>query len=759
VQAAGNSAAVLSPDQRRLPAKAGNLIDIQFHTQNMGETTSDTLISGALPLPVNANGKEHPQHFTDPSLYLNRELSWLHFNRRVLDEAIRPGEHPLIERAKFIAIFSSNLDEFFMIRVAGIEKQVEAGIRKKTIDGFTPSEQLERIRAEVLAQLELRNACFYGDILPALAAEGITFAHFADLSDGEREALNAYFRKEIYPVLTPLAFDTGHPFPFMSNLSLNLAIELNDTGHGNLKFARVKVPSVLPRLLKLNDIEGVCGDPACLRFLWIEELIQHNLGLLFPTMEIVQSHQFRIIRDADIEIEEDEAGDLLQTIEKGVRSRRYGNVVRLDINPEMPEFVRQLLINNLEIEERNVYEIDGALGLGCLMELLAIDRPSLKDEPFIPFNLFEEQRNSDIFSAIRSGDMLLYHPYDSFQPVVDFIDRAASDPDVLSIKQTLYRVGGNSPIVRTLMKAAELGKQVAVLVELKARFDEENNIVWARALEDVGAHVIYGLPGLKTHAKLTLVVRREAQGLRRYLHLGTGNYNPATGKLYTDYSFFTDDERLACEVSELFNALTGYFRYTGYHQLLVSPISTRKRIIAMIEREIDWATKGEGRIMMKMNSLVDPATIQALYRASCAGVRIDLVVRGICCLKPGIPDVSENIRVVSIIGRYLEHSRAYWFSNGGKPELYLGSADLMPRNLDDRVETLFPILDPALVERVKNDLELQLADNLKAWKIEPSGNGTLIQSDAPGVNSQERFMKRHTQKKKTSGIKGRLSMN
>jgi polyphosphate kinase len=727
----------------------------------MNPSDSENIPATLLPETRKLNGNAHAEKpdLCDPALYINRELSWLCFNRRVLDEAIRPGEHPLIERAKFIAIFSSNLDEFFMIRVAGIEKQVEAGIRKKTIDGFTPSEQLERIRAEVLAQLELRNACLYGDILPALAAEGITIARFADLREKDQEALNAWFRKEIYPVLTPLAFDTGHPFPFMSNLSLNLAIELDDIEHGNLKFARVKVPSVLPRLLKLNDIEGLCSDPSCMRFLWIEELIQHNLGLLFPTMKIVQSHQFRIIRDADIEIEEDEAGDLLQTIEKGVRSRRYGDVVRLDISPEMPEFVRQLLVNNLEIEERNVYEIDGALGLGCLMELLKIDRPSLKDEPFIAHNPFEEPRNADIFRAIDSGDLLFYHPYDSFQPVVDFIDRAASDPDVLSIKQTLYRVGGNSPIVKSLMKAAELGKQVAVLVELKARFDEENNIVWARALEEVGAHVIYGLPGLKTHAKLTLVVRREAQGLKRYLHLGTGNYNPSTGKLYTDYSFFTDDDRLSCEVSELFNALTGYFRYTDYRHLLVSPINTRKRIIEMIEREIAWAGKGGGKIMMKMNSLVDPATIQALYRASRAGVEIDLVVRGICCLKPGIPGVSENIRVISIIGRYLEHSRAYWFSNGGKPELYLGSADLMPRNLDDRVETLFPILDPALVERVKNDLELQLADNLKAWKIEPDGNCTLLRNDAPQVNSQERFMKRRTQKKKTTGIKGRLAMN
>ncbi|HHE32456.1 MAG TPA: polyphosphate kinase 1 [Chlorobaculum parvum] len=706
------------------------------------------------------NGNGPLGDFTDPSLYINRELSWLLFNQRVLEEATRPGLHPLLERVKFISIFSSNLDEFFMIRVAGIEKQVEAGIRKKTVDGYTPQEQLEQIRAAVLKQFEQREACLYNDLIPAMESEGITFVSFKELPQSERDTLTAYFLKEIYPVLTPLAFDTGHPFPFMSNLSLNLAIELEDCEHGNIKFARVKVPNILPRLLKLNDIEGIESNDSTIRLLWMEDLIQNNLDRLFPKMKIIRSHQFRIIRDADIEIEEDEAGDLLQTIEKGVRSRRYGDVVRLDLSPKMPAFIRQLLVNNLEVDERNVYEIDGTLGLSCLIELLKIDRPNLKDEPFIPFNPFEEKRISDLFSVIRERDILLYHPYDSFQPVVDFIDHAASDPDVLSIKQTLYRVGSNSPIVKALMKAAELGKQVAVLVELKARFDEENNIVWAKALEEVGAHVIYGLPGLKTHSKLTMIVRREPEGLRRYLHLGTGNYNPSTGKLYTDYSFFADDEALAGEVAELFNALTGYFRHTGYHNLLVSPISTRKRIIEMIEREIEWARKsGSGHVIMKMNSLVDAATIRALYKASCAGVKIDLVVRGICCLKPGVQGVSENIRVISIIGRYLEHSRAYYFANGDKPEVYLGSADIMPRNLDDRVETLFPIFDPALVERVKADLDLMLSDNMKAWRIRPDGTCEPLVNEAPKVNSQDRFMKRGQQKKKSTGIKRGLTMN
>lgn len=700
-----------------------------------------------------SNGRE--RDYSDPSLFINRELSWIHFNRRVLEEALVPGSHPLLERAKFLSIFSSNLDEFFMIRVAGIEKQYEAGIQKRTVDGYTPVEQLDRIRELVVGQLQLRNDCLYHDILPALEREGIIFVRFEELGQSTRALLDEYFRTEIFPVLTPLAFDTGHPFPFMSNLSMNLAVELEDQETGVLKFARVKVPDILPRLVRLDEIGETHDDGEPVRLLWIEDLVEHNLAALFPDLKVVQAHQFRIIRDADIEIEEDEAGDLLKTIEKGVRSRRYGNVVRLDISPKMPRFIRQLLVNNLEIEERNVYEIDGTLGLACLIELLKLDRPELKDEPFLPANPYGESFRKEPFGLIRQKELLLYHPYESFQPVVDFIDRAAADPEVLSIKQTLYRVGGNSPIVKSLINAAELGKQVAVLVELKARFDEENNIVWARALEDVGAHVIYGLPGLKTHAKLTMVVRREPHGLKRYLHLGTGNYNPSTGKLYTDYSLFTADDQLGEEVAELFNSLTGYSKHTGYRNLLVSPINTRKRIIGMIEREMAWQQReGNGRIIMKMNSLVDPKTIRALYKASAEGVRIDLIVRGICCLKPGIADVSENIRVVSIIGRYLEHSRAYFFCNGNKPELYLGSADIMPRNLDERVETIFPVFDRTLVRRVKSDLDLQLSDNVKSWQLGSDGNYTPVSNDAPKVNSQERLMKKERQKRRPSGIKG-----
>ncbi len=692
-----------------------------------------------------------PPDLLDSSLYVNRELSWINFNQRVLEEAFNAEAHPLLERVKFISIFSSNLDEYFMIRVAGIEDQYEAGILDRTIDGHTPVEQLEKIRTLVQQQLHQRNECFYKDLVPAMQQAGIEFLRVSELSAIQQRSLSHYFRREIFPVLTPLAFDTGHPFPFMSNLSLNLAIELEDEENRSLKFARVKVPSILPRLLRLNDIKGFHDDDGIIRFIWIEDLIENNLAHLFPKMRILQSHLFRLIRDADIEIEEDEAGDLLKTIEKGLRSIRYGKVVRLDITPAMPLSVRKLLIKNLEVTERNVYEIDGALGLGCLIELLKIERPELKDEPFVPSNRIEEEFGQDIFRAIRVKDRLLYHPYDSFQPVVDFIHQAALDPDVLSIKQTLYRVGSNSPIVEALMTAAEEGKQVAVLVELKARFDEENNIVWARALEDVGVHVVYGLPGLKTHAKLTLIVRREQQQLKRYLHLGTGNYNPATGKIYTDYSFFTVNEQLANDVAELFNALTGYSKHTAYRKLLVSPINTRKRIIDMIDREIDWSiSENKGRIIMKMNALVDAQTIQALYRASCAGVTIDLIVRGICCLKPGIPGVSEHIRVISVIGRFLEHSRAYYFHNGGKEELYLGSADIMPRNLDDRVEALFPIFDKSLIKVVTSDLELILSDNVKAWQMNTEGTYSMIINDAVPVNSQKLFLISSSQKKSLS---------
>jgi len=686
----------------------------------------------------------------DPSLYVNRELSWMDFNQRVLEEAIDKSAHPLLERVKFVSIFSSNLDEFFMIRVAGLDDQCAAGVMDRTFDGLTPLETVEKIRQRVIEQLPQRNDCFFQDICPELEKHGIEFVSTCLLEPRQQNALQEYFREEIYPVLTPLAFDTGHPFPFMSNLSLNLAIELKDEESGTVKFARVKVPGILPRIVRLNEVKGLDFDDDRIRLVWLEDLIEHNLSQLFPKMRILQCHPFRIIRDADIEIEEDEAGDLLESIEQGIRSRRYGKVVRLDITPDMPISIRQLLMKNLEVYERNVYEIGGVLGMSSVIELLKIDRPELKDEPFVPNNPMDGKRRTNVFTSLRSSDLLLYHPFDSFNPVVDFVWQAARDPDVLSIKQTLYRIGSNSPVVKALMFAVEQGKQVAVLVELKARFDEENNIVWARALEDVGAHVVYGLPGLKTHAKLTLIVRREQGRLCHYLHLGTGNYNTATAKIYTDYSYFTTNRSLADDVSELFNSLTGYSKNRKYRSLIVSPVNTRKRIMEMIQREIDWQKHdGSGRIVLKMNALVDEEIISALYRASIAGVRSDLLIRGICCLKPRVPGISENIRVVSVIGRFLEHSRVYYFNNGGKAELFLGSADFMPRNLDKRVETIFPVVDHRLVESVKADLELILNDNTKSWEMNPDGTFSKRKRDGrPVIDSQRLFMRQSLKKKK-----------
>lgn len=691
----------------------------------------------------------------DPSLYVNRELSWIDFNQRVLEEATDPLAHPLLERIKFISIFSSNLDEFFMIRVAGLDDQCAAGITERSADGLTPMEMVEKIRERVSVQLRQRNECFFGVLYPALMKKGIEFVRASSLTPQQQTVLQEFFREEIFPVLTPLAFDTGHPFPFMSNLSLNLAIELEDEQSGSIKFARVKVPSILPRFIRLDQIEGLGFDDGILRLLRLEDLIEHNLWQLFPKMRILQCHPFRIIRDADIEIEEDEAGDLLESIEQSVRSRRYGKVVRLDVNPEMPHSIRSLLVKNLEIYERNVYEIGGFLGMSTLMELLKIDRPDLKDTAFVPNNPMDIKRLPDMFARLRSGDMLLYHPYDSFKPVVDLVWQAARDPDVLSIKQTLYRTGSNSPIIKALMFAAEQRKQVAVLVELKARFDEENNILWARALEDVGAHVVYGLPNLKTHAKLTLIVRREQGKLCHYLHLGTGNYNSITAKIYTDYSYLTTNRALADDVSELFNSLTGYSKHRNYRSLIVSPLHTRRWALEMIQREIDWQKQGrDGRILMKMNALVDEEIIKALYRASIAGVRIDLIIRGISCLKPGVPGVSDNIRVVSIIGRFLEHSRVFYFGNGGEGELFMGSADFMPRNLDRRVETIFPVLDRKLVASVVDDLELMLRDNRKSWQMQPDGTFSRTKKEARRVTDTQRlFMRRALRRKRTNQTK------
>lgn len=675
-----------------------------------------------------------------PELYINRELSWIEFNKRVLNEARNPA-HPLLERIKFVAIFSSNLDEFFMIRVSGLEEQVESGINTLSFDGLSPLQQLLEIRQRTIEMLAERSRLFYDELVPQLADAGISFAKYADLPDSSKNALDKFFDEQIFPVLTPLAFDPGHPFPFVSNLSLSLAVQLKSNVDGTPRFARVKVPDALSRLIRLDKIKGIKLPKGKIIFVWLEDIIAGNIQKLFPKVPVVSVHPFRVTRDADIEIEEDEAGDLLESISQGLRQRRYGNVVKMDVNPGIPDYIKQVLMENLEIEERKVYEIPGVLGLSSLMEVMSVDRPDLKDAPFVPRNPFAQEEDENIFALLRRRDMLLHHPYDSFQPVIDFINCAAHDPNVLAIKQTLYRVGSKSPIVQALIEAAERGKQVAVLVELKARFDEENNIVWARALENAGAHVVYGLLGLKTHAKMLLVVRREEDGVRRYVHLSTGNYNATTARIYTDYSLFTSNPDIAADMSELFNYLTGYSRQDVYRKLIVAPLNIRRWILEMIEREIACHKQyGNGHIMLKLNALVDPQVISMLYRASQAGVWIDLIVRGICSLRPMLKGVSENIRVVSIVGRFLEHSRVFYFYNNGDEEVYLGSADMMQRNLDRRVETIFPVLDNSFKKSIKQCLEIMLQDNVQSWMLYPDGTYMKTTREGEPVNSQITFL-------------------
>lgn len=650
----------------------------------------------------------------DPALYFNRELSWLEFNRRVLEEA-EDTRHPLLERAKFLAIFSSNLDEFFMIRVSGLEDQVDAGVTATPADGLTPAEQLAAIRTRVPPMMHEQRRCFYDDIIPQLAAADIHLLRYSQLTLEEQDRMREYFRSEVLPVLTPLAFDPGRPFPHISNLSLNLACWVK--GPSGQHFARVKVPTSLPRLVPV--VEGS-------RFVWLEDVIAANLGILFPGHEIEQAYSFRVIRDADIEIQEDEASDLLETIEQGLRQRRFGPVVCLVVDEAMPADMVALLAENMEVDPGDIYPLQPPLDMSSLWALMALNQPELKDPPFVPSvppQLRDIKTSDELFAAIRKGDILLHHPYDSFNPVLDFVQAAATDPDVLAIKQTLYRVGRNAPVVRSLLEAQRNGKQVAVLVELKARFDEESNIGWARALEAQGVHVVYGLVGLKTHSKVTLVVRREAGGLRRYLHLATGNYNAVTAGIYTDLGLLTCDPEMGADVTEMFNTLTGYSTQQYYRSLLVAPGSMREQLMTLIERETEHALEGRpARLIFKMNSLVDERLIRAIYRASQAGVDVDLIVRGICCLRPGVPCVSDNIRVISIVGRFLEHSRIYYFENGGAPEVYLGSADLMPRNLDRRVEVIFPVRDPAIGGYIRRTLlEVELHNNTRARVLQPDG--------------------------------------
>jgi polyphosphate kinase len=681
----------------------------------------------------------------DPSLFLNRELSFIQFNWRVLEEAL-DERHPLLERVKFLAIFSSNLDEFFMIRVSGLRRQLAAQVVETPPDGMTPAEQLMSIRQELLPMLARQSQCWHEDLLPKLEEAGIHILHYDELKRKQRKLLRRHFEREIFPALTPLAFDPGHPFPHISNLSINLAVVLNDPRSGE-RFARLKVPAAFPRLLRIPSEEkaesyeslGLVDDLST-NFVWLEEVVAANLDPLFPGMEIAAAYPFRVTRDADPEIEEDEAADLLAAIEESVQRRQFGSAVRLQVDTAMPDRIRNILVRNLGLAPYQVYTRDAPTGIADLLEITKINRPELKDLPFQPTIPPPLATEESTFSVLSRQDVLLYHPYDSFAPVVDLLREAARDPDVLAIKQTLYRVGPDSPVVATLRKARENGKQVAVLVELKARFDEENNIVWARALERAGVHVVYGLVGLKTHAKLLLIVRREEDGIRRYVHMSTGNYNDVTAGLYSDIGFFTSEPQLGADVSDLFNVLTGYSYKQEYRKLLVAPGLMRQEIIGRIEREIEQHKgTGDGYLAFKMNSLVDKACIKALYRASQAGVAVNLQVRGICCLRPGVPGISDNITVTSIVGRFLEHPRLYYFHNGGDEELLMGSADLMPRNLDRRVEQLFPIEDARLREAVCELIfQVHLRDNVQARRLLPDGSYERVhpQDGEPELDSQ-----------------------
>ena len=697
-----------------------------------------------------------------PDYYFNREVSWLEFNNRVLHEAFDPRT-PLIERLKFLAIFSSNLDEYFMVRVAALKEQVTAQVSKLSYDGKTAQQQLTLIYERLRPMVVKQHRHFCQALCPQLAGHGVHLLNYIDLTPEQRAYLQDYFEQQVFPVLTPLAIDPSHPFPYISNLSLNLAVVVKDRLTEAELFARIKVPNVLPRFILLPDDEAdLAPRPSGRTMIWagvpLEQVIAHNLEPLFPGLDIQAYHPFRITRNADLDLDEDEAEDLMLAIEQELRKRRVGgSVVRLEIDSTMPDNIRDLLIGEMGLTLYDVYPVDGLLGLRDLMSFQSLPLPALKDPPWTPIGPPRLKRvnerdietpstdaEADFFAILRKQDLLLHHPYYSFTCSVQrFIAEAAHDPDVLAIKMTLYRTSGDSPIVQALITAAENGKQVAALVELKARFDEENNINWARQLESAGVHVVYGLVGLKTHTKLVLVVRREADRIRRYVHIGTGNYNPKTARLYTDMGLLSSREELGADLTDLFNFLTGYSRQQIYRQLVVAPANLRDRMIALIHREIEQQHQGvHSRIVAKMNALVDPQLIAALYAASQAGVQIDLIVRGICCLRPSLPGVSDNIRVISIVGRFLEHSRIFYFHNGGAEEILIGSADWMPRNLDRRVEAVVPIVDPTMIKDIQEILGMMLADNRHAWDLKSDGRYVQRQlvSHHPDQSSQKLLM-------------------
>lgn len=696
------------------------------------------------------NGREEAVDLKSPEFYLNRELSTLAFFGRVLEEAWNE-ENPLLERVKFLAILGSNLDEFFMIRAGGLNLQLASGVSDLSIDGQTPAEQLAEIRKVSLDLMIEGRRCFHDKIKPALQKSGIRILNHDDLNNKQKTNAKYYFEEVIFPVLTPLAVDPGHPFPHISNLSLNLAVVIRDE-NGQEHFARVKVPATLPRLVPLRRSSGgVRRDGTVARnhyFVWIEQLIAAHLDSLFPGMKVVESHPFRVTRNADTVMQELEADDLLESMELNVRQRRFGEVVRLAITPLMPKSTLTTLVENLQMDKNDVQVLEEPLGFSSLWGIHSIDRYDLKDPPLHPVThraFASDFESSSIFSTIRNEDILLHHPYDSYGPVLEFLKQASKDPKVLAIKQCLYRVSSNSPVVNSLLEARrDHGKQVATLVELKARFDEESNIGWARLLEREGVHVVYGLLGLKTHSKVALVVREEDEHIRRYVHLGTGNYNHITAQTYEDFSFFTCDTDIGADATDLFNYLTGYSTKQDYRKLLVAPINLRDRFEEFIREEIEHQkAEGNGHLIFKMNSLVDKKIIQLLYEASGVGVKIDLIVRGMCCLRPGLPGISENIRVISVVGRFLEHSRIYYFHNNGKERVYMGSADLMPRNLNRRVEVLFPVEDKKLIRNVRDDiLETYLKDNNRARLMQSDGTYTRLEppSDEKPMDTQHELM-------------------
>ncbi|WP_413768223.1 RNA degradosome polyphosphate kinase [Rhodococcus pyridinivorans] len=666
--------------------------------------------------------------------YLNREQSWLDFNARVLALA-EDTSQPLLERAKFLAIFASNLDEFYMVRVAGLKRRAETGLSVRSADGLTPRAQLALI-ASSTRELAGRHAqVFLDSVMPALAAEGISIIRWADLTEDERRRLTQYFADQVFPVLTPLAVDPAHPFPYISGLSLNLAVTVKDSQSSGEHFARVKVPDNVERFVRVDRAGSSHGLPA---FLPLEELIAAHLDVLFPGMEIVEHHAFRVTRNADFEVEEDRDEDLLQALERELARRRFGSPVRLEVSDDMTEHMLDLLLRELDVDRVDVVQLPGLLDLSSLWQVHAVDRPDLKDAPFVPAThpaFGERETPKSVFSTLREGDILVHHPYDSFSTSVQrFIEQAAADSQVLAIKQTLYRTSGDSPIVNALIAAAEAGKQVVALVEIKARFDEQANIKWARKLEQAGVHVVYGLVGLKTHCKTCLVVRREGSTIRRYCHIGTGNYNPKTARLYEDVGLLTSSPEIGADLTDLFNTLTGYSRKAQYRNLLVAPHGVRKGIIERVEREIEHHEAGHpSGIRLKANALVDEQVIDALYRASRAGVRTEVVVRGICALKPGVPGLSENITVRSILGRFLEHSRLFHFR--GSDEYWIGSADMMHRNLDRRVEVMVQVKNARLAAQLDGIFDSALDPVTRCWILE--GDGTWTASPEPGTAARD----------------------